>query len=119
VRHAVQQLGDVAGEVRVPGVTVHDVGAAGAAGAGRHRQVHAHGAQRRVGAGQFGRFRVRRDARFVAFAAEAVHPDVRERPQIPGQVLQVDTGAAVHLRRVLPGEQVDAERGGTRIGHSS
>ena len=73
VRHAVQQLGGVAGEVRVPGVAVHDVGARAA---GRHLQVDAHRAQRGVRAGQLGRLRVRGDARLVALAAEAVHPDV-------------------------------------------
>ena len=32
------------------------------------------------------------------------------RPQVPGQVLHVHAGAAVHLRRVLPGQQIDAQR---------
>ena len=41
--------------------------------------------------------------------AEAVHPDVGQPAQIPGQILDVHAGAAVHLRRVLAGEQVDAE----------
>ena len=53
----------------------------------------------------------------VARRAEAVHPHVGEPAQVPGQVLDVHAGAAVHLRRVLPGEQVDAQRrAGSRAG---
>nr|BFE72521.1 hypothetical protein GCM10020092_058220 [Actinoplanes digitatis] len=41
---------------------------------------------------------VRRHARLVAFRAEAVHPDVGERPQVPGEIFDVHPGAAVNLR---------------------
>ena len=40
--------------------------------------------------------------------AHAVHPDVDQLAQLPGQVLDVHARAAVHLGRVLPGQQVDA-----------
>jgi hypothetical protein len=38
-----------------------------------------------------------------------MHPDVAEGAQVAGEILQVDAGSAVHLRRILPGEQVDAQ----------
>jgi len=65
-------------------------------------------AQRGVGAGQLGRLGIGRDARLVAFAAEAVHPHVGKTPQVTGQIFEVDTRAAVDLRRVFAGQQIDA-----------
>ena len=78
VRHAVQQLRDVPGEVGVPGVGVHQVGAGAA---GDHLQVDAHRAQGRVGLREAGRVGVGDDARLVAGRTEAVHPHVGQRAQ--------------------------------------
>jgi hypothetical protein len=114
MRHPVQQLRGVAGEVGVPGVAVHDVGAVAPGG---HLQIDAHRAQRGVGAGQSGRFRVRRHARLVALSAEAVHADVGEGPQVTGKILDVHAGAAVHLRGVFAGKEIDADGCGAGVGH--
>ena len=108
VRHAVQQLGQVAGHVGVPGVRVHQVRALAA---GDHRQVGARGrAARGWPSASAAGHAVRRDARLVPRRAHAVHPHVDQTAQLPGEVLDVDPGAAVDLGRVLPGEQVDAHR---------
>jgi hypothetical protein len=49
-----------------------------------------------------------------------VHPQVGESAQLPGEVLDVHTGAAVDVRRILAGKQVHAETpvAGCGIGHS-
>ncbi len=102
-------------------MAVHDVGARAPRG---HLEVHAQGPQGGVGAGQPGRIGVGDDARLVvrrrARRPEAVHPYVCVGTQVPDQVLDVHPGAAVHIRRVLPGEQVDAEAPGEgrRVVHS-
>ena len=48
--------------------------------------------------------------------AEAVHPHVGEAAQVAGEVLHVHAGAAVDLRRVLAGQQVDTKRRGLHSG---
>ena len=107
VRHAVQQLGDVPGEVGVPGVGVHQVGA-------RARRRPSPGRRRACAAPALAPAsagRVRRSAvtpGSSARRAEAVHPDVGQPAQLAGEVLDVHPRAAVDLGRVLPGEQVDA-----------
>src|SRR5439155_25943723 len=70
-------------------------------------QVDAHRAQRLVGALQAGRFGVRGHAGLVARRAEAVHADVGVRAQLAGEVLDVDPGATVDVRRVLAGQEID------------
>ena len=35
-----------------------------------------------------------------------MYPYISERPQIAGKIFGVDTGAAVHLRGILPGEEI-------------
>ena len=102
--HSVQELGHVTGQVRVPGVAVHDVGARAAR---RHLQVDAEGAQCRIGALEPGRIGVGRDACLVPLSAETVDAHVDVRAQLAGQVLHVHARPAVHLRRVLAGQLVD------------
>ena len=54
---------------------------------------------------------VRDDAGLVARVAEAVHIDVDQPAKFAGQVLDVNAGAAVHVRRVLAGEEGDTHDG--------
>ena len=54
------------------------------------------------------------DARPVAGLAEAVDVDVDQLAELADEVLDVDPGAAVDVRRVLPGEQSDAHDGNVR-----
>ena len=56
-----------------------------------------------------GRFTVRAHPGVRARLAEAVHPHVGQRAQVPGEVLHVDAGAAVDVRGVFAGEEVDAQ----------
>ena len=104
VRDAVQQLRPVAGHVRVPGVAVDQVAVGDAT---RHREVGAQRLQRGVRLGELGRRPVCTGARVRSWP-ETVHLDVRRaRRSSRGQVLDVDAGAAVHLRRELAGQQAD------------
>jgi hypothetical protein len=84
---------------------VHQIGSGAA---GHHLQIDAHGAQGRVGVGEPGRVAICEHARFGARRTEAVHPDIGQRTQLRGQVLHVDPGTAVDLRRIFAGHQVDA-----------
>ncbi|CAM5724038.1 hypothetical protein SFUMM280S_06634 [Streptomyces fumanus] len=93
VRHAVQQLGEVAAEVGVPGVGVHQVAAGQGGGRG---EVHGEGAQRVVGAvsrtrggGAGRRGRRRRTPR-----AGGARPG-RPARRVPARELDMDTGTAV------------------------
>ena len=96
----------MAAEVRVPGMGVHDVRARGPGG---HLQIDAHRAEGGVGTVEARRFGVGGDAGFVAGGTETVHPDVGEPAQVAGQVLDVHPGATVDLRRVLAGQDIDAD----------
>src|SRR6185437_13878277 len=111
VRDAVQGGGQVAGQVRVPGVAVHHVGRAGPVlgGAHRrhHRQVGRDRAQGSVRAGEAFPGAVR--DRALAVGALAVHGQVDQVGQLAGQVLDVHARAAVDLRRILPGQQRDID----------
>jgi hypothetical protein len=107
--HAVQQLGEVPGEVRVPRVGVDDRAAADRRG---HLQVGGEDPQRRIGTGQ-ARVVLGVRRRTGARLAEAVHVDVDELGQLTRQQLDVDAGTAVHVGRVLPREHPDAHRSGS------
>lgn len=91
----------MAGEVGVPGVRVDEFAAFEGGG---HGEVHGEGAQRVVGAVERGPRPVAHDAARGALAP-AVHVQVREGPQLAGEELDMDARAAVHVRRVLPGQQ--------------
>ena len=108
VRDPVQQPRQVPGEVRVPGVAVHDLGALHSGG---HREVDRHRLQR----GQV-RLRTvkgipvpvghgRRSA--AALRTPAVHGHVFDAVELASEVLDVHAGAAVDLGRVLPREHGD------------
>jgi hypothetical protein len=105
VRHAVQDLGQVATHVGVPRVRVGEVDPAEPRD---HRQVDAQRLQRGVGVPQAGRDLVRDRLGLVARRAEAVHLDVDDLPQRRHQVADVHAGAPVDVRGVLAGEQTDA-----------
>ena len=76
VRDVVQQPGEVAAQVGVPGVGVHQVGAGAAGG---HREVDAEGLQRGVGVGELRQVGVRRDARPRRAARRTPAPGRRAR----------------------------------------
>ena len=104
VRRVLQKLGDVAGEVRVPGVRVQDVGVARR---GRHRQVGRHGEQGGIRADleQRRAGEVREDTRLLAGLAEAMHLDVDQPAKLTREVLDMHPGPAVDLGWVLAGEE--------------
>lgn len=91
----------MAGEVGVPGVRVDELAAFEGGGDG---EVHGEGAQRVVGAVEHGPGAVAYDAAPGALAP-AVHVQLGEGPQLPGEELDMDARPAVHVRRVLPGQQ--------------
>ena len=113
-RDAIRQPGQDPGKVRVPGVAVHDVGADGV---GHEANV---AAERRPQALELrvrplGRVRrlVGANAPAVLFgrrSGEAANLDLDERAQLTGQVIDVDPGAAVHVRRELVGEDQGPHR---------
>ena len=105
VRDAVDELRQVPGEVRVPGVAVHDLGALDG---GRHREVDRHRAQRRQ-VRRVARQRVPRLVadRALAVVAPRVDGDVLEPRELAREVLDVHARAAVDLGRVLAREQRD------------
>ena len=82
----------------------------GAVDAGGHRQVGRQDPQRRVGAAQPG-IVLGVGGGPVAGFAHAVDVEVHERAQVAGQEVDVHAGAAVDVRRVLPGDQGDAHAG--------
>src|SRR5215813_8534610 len=106
MRHAVQQRGQMAGQVRIPGVRVHQVGGGDRGG---HREIGGDRPQRRVGAIEPVPWPVCHRAGPVR--ALAVHGQVHQLGQLAGEVADVHTRAAVHLGRVLPGEQRHPELG--------
>ena len=108
MRHAVQQRGEVAGEVGVPGVRVHQVGAGAAVGDG---QVDAEGrAARALAPASSARSAYDEVPRLVARRAEGVHArgEVVAGAQRADQLGDVHAGAAVDLGRVLLGQHVDS-----------
>ncbi len=103
MRHAMDELGQVPAEVRVPGVGVDEVGVAHGGG---HRQVDRRGAQR----AQLGRVPVERGPRLVAGRAAAVgapgvHVEVDEPAQMRAELSDVDPRPAVDVGRELAGQQ--------------
>ena len=79
VRNAVEQPGQVPGEIGVPGVGVDDVGALHP---GDHLQIHTEGAQGRIGAVELSDLRVTGHARVrtlgarLARSSESVHAHI-------------------------------------------
>ena len=117
VRNAVQELGQVPGEVGVPGVAVHERGALDPR---RHREVDRDGLERRgvraaPGQGLPGPIGAHRGGSrdLFALAAPAVHRQLGEPRELAREVLDVHARAAVDLRRVLPREQRDLQRAST------
>ena len=106
VRDAVHELGQVAAEVRVPGVAVDEVGAARrrrpSSGRSTSRAARRARARRRP-ARPTPRGRWRRRGR----RPSACTVDVVERAQLAREVLDVHARPAVDLRRVLAREQRD------------
>jgi hypothetical protein len=110
VRDAVQELGQVPGQVGVPGVAVDQLGVLDPGG---DRQVGGDGAQGpEVAAvtvegvpGPVGDHlgRARRPGR--PWLAEAVHLEVEELGQLSRQVLDMHSGTAVHIWGILATEQ--------------
>ena len=90
----------MAGQVRVPGVGVHQVRRGRR---GRHGQVHGNRGQRRIRARQPVPGLVGDCSGPVG--ALAVHGQADQAAELAGQVLDVHPGAAVHVRRILPGQQ--------------
>ncbi|MNW54055.1 hypothetical protein D3C74_316410 [compost metagenome] len=105
VRDPVQERGQVAAEVRVPGVRVHEVGSCDVVG---HRQVHAERPQHGVRRGERAGHRVPRDPLLAAGSVEAAHAHVDAFAQHTGQLGDVDARASVDVGRVLTGQQVDS-----------
>jgi hypothetical protein len=103
VRLAVQQGGQMAGQVGVPGVRVHDVAVARGRG---DAQVHAQRLKCLVRMRELGIGGVR--VRIGPRTAEAVDVDVCQPAQLTGEVLDVHTRAAVHLGWPLACQQPDA-----------
>ena len=103
MRDVLQQAGQVAGQVGVPGVRVDQVDL----GYGRdHRQVGAEDPQGRVGAG---RIVLRMGGGTLPRLAHALHVDVDQLAQLGHQLGHVHAGAAVDRGRILPGQQGDAK----------
>ena len=102
-----RELGQVAAEVRVPGVAVDEVGALGAGG---HRQVDRHRAQRgqraarRPASASHGWWR---DGAGARSAPQQCTSTSTSAAQLAREVLDVHAGAAVDLGRVLAREQRD------------
>ncbi len=98
VGNAVQQLRQVAGQVRVPGVAVDQVGVPDAC---RHRQVYRHrlecGREARLTAQRRPGLVGRRHQWGLARLTKAVHPHVDGAGQLPGQIFNVHTRSPVHL----------------------
>ncbi|SIJ01862.1 Uncharacterised protein [Mycobacteroides abscessus subsp. abscessus] len=97
VRDAVQQLGQMTGHSRVPGMRMHH-GRAG--GRGGHHQIGGQGGQGGVGAVQRGVGPMRE--RVVAGRAHTVHVDIAQCAQLRNQLGDMDTRPAVHLGWILP-----------------
>ena len=91
-------------EVGVPRVGVDEVARPER---GRHLQVGGEDPQHRVGSLQ-ARIVLGVRRRTGSWRAQAVHVDVDAAGQLPRQEVDVDAGAAVHVRRVLPREHADA-----------
>ncbi len=105
MRDAVQELGEVAAEVGVPGVGVHEFAVPEPGG---HGEVDGERAQGVVGVVQGGPGAVPGDGgagvRGGALAP-AVHGEIDERRELPGEEFDVDTGPAVNVGRILPAQQ--------------
>ena len=91
---------------------MHDVGALAA---GRHLEVDAEHLQGGVRAGQSAGDRVGPHAGLLPRGAEAADPHVGQPAKLPGEVLDMDSGAAVHLGRVLAAQQIDTHASELRV----
>jgi hypothetical protein len=75
-----------------------------------HGEVHRQGLQRRVGSSESWRNSVvvhPQVRRLRTGGAEAVHFDLTPQAQFGHQVANMDPGAAIHLGRILPGQDSD------------
>jgi hypothetical protein len=111
VRHLVEQTGHVTGEVGVPGVRMDQVDPVHPAlpsGVASHAQVHTERLQGSVLPCEVRRVVVRRDRGFLARLAEAADVQVDVAPECLRELGDVHARAAVHLRWVLLGENLDA-----------
>src|ERR1022692_506328 len=100
VRCAGQQRCQMAAQVGVPGVGMHQ---AGGCGGGRHRQVGGDCLQCLVRARQAVPWLMGDSPGPVG--ALAVHGQGDQAAELAGQVLDVNSGSAVHIRRVFPRQQ--------------
>ena len=122
-----EERGDVACEVGVPGVGVHQVRPLTRGG---NLKVNAEGTQRCVGTLQLGQVRMASHPRIGSVgsgftrAIEGLHSQIiDEAAQHLGQLENMDTGSAVDVGRVFAGEQINAHdvvlpTVATRVTHS-
>ena len=117
VRDAVQQLGQVAAEVGVPGMTVDEARALHAGGHGEVDRDRLERGRVRTPAGQAlprpVRTHRRSARRLLPLVPPAVNGEVDEARELAGEVLDVHAGAPVHLGWVLPREQRDLQLAST------
>ncbi|GLX03939.1 hypothetical protein Misp03_08660 [Microbispora sp. NBRC 16548] len=93
-------------------MAVHDVGALAT---GRHLDVDAEHLQGGVRAGQSPGDRVGPHAGLLARGTEAANPHVGQPAKLPRKVLDMDSGAAVHLGRILTAQQIDTHTSELRV----
>ena len=108
VRDAVQQLREVPGAVRVPGVRVHEVGAGDVLG---DLQIDAEGREGGVRVGELGGHEVGEHVRLVARQRRSSARRLRWSSlarRSATQLGDVHAGTAVDLGRILPGDHVDS-----------
>src|SRR6478752_686317 len=105
MRLAVHRAAPDPGHVGVPGVRVQHVRIRDGR---RHLEVGGQRTQGGVRLGQFGRRPVGVHAWFGARRAERVHVHLDDAAQLTDEELDVDPGAPVNLRRILPGQHRNA-----------
>ncbi|BDZ38117.1 hypothetical protein GCM10025863_07310 [Microbacterium suwonense] len=105
MRNAVQLRREMACEVRVPGVTVHDIRSRNVA---HHREIRSERLHGGVGIHQFGRRAIGMRARLVTVGTERTHLYVDALPERSDEFRDVHARTTVDLRRVLLGDDVDS-----------
>ena len=110
MRDPVQQAGQMAAHVGVPGVGVHQIAASSLIG---HSEVGGQRAQR--GVGTFEKRLVLGVCRgAVAWIAHAVHVDLGQLDQLADEEVDVNAGTSIDVGRIFSGEDADAhDRKGT------
>ena len=80
----------------------------GASAVLRHLQIDAQRCDRTVGVRELRRHPVADGVRLVPRRSEAPHDDLGVGPERPDELGHVHPGAAVDVRRVLPGQKINA-----------